>query len=341
MPLVTWFSQPQPPPPENPKNFSFYYMYETGTKQFCRIRLELDRNIPDAPTDNQTIISYDPNRVVGFAENGLPSPSENGKWSVNRELQLCYEGKPLEGPPPKSGVGIYDAQYAGVRSVTGFHVGNPVTTDPKLPPGIAAKHLALLAQEAMLDRTELTLTAGTATPQELAKAIQDRVVTILEVKNFDQVNDDLIKAKLIDQAEQMSLGVGTSARKDVTDALKAVQTLSSEINEQLTSGTTPNAEFETAFSEMRLAVGNAAIASTSGGGNVKEALNQITKAQQALETALKNVGTGESAVTQLTDAEESLSQAAVGARNWQSAETGYEPLTTADSVDRYMSTLSA
>jgi hypothetical protein len=343
MPLYSWFTQPGSSVPLEKNRFSSYYLYDTGTKKFCRIRLALGRDNPESSTENTTNIGYHSDHAVGFSasSNRLYSPGSGGSWSVNDKFELCYFDKPLQGPPPPSGYRTYNATVVpGSTKPSDFHRGSVVTADPKLPPDIKPKYLALLANDAIVNKTEyLKLTDGGASDVELAKAIQGQVVSVLKVKSFDEVTDQLILNKLTEQIKSICGDATTSARGNLDKALEEVRSANTLISEQLQSGTVPNKQLETACGDLQLALTGAETASSAG--NVQDALAQVSKAQQAVRTALTSLGDGqESMATPLGKASLSLSQAEQGARGWQAVETEYKPLAEAGTVDDYMKVLS-
>ena len=81
---------------------------------------------------------------------------------------------------PKAGSRVYDASNPD----SFVHIGNPVTDTPALPPGIEPKHLALLANKAMITRTRIVLTARDATPEALVRSLQEQVCAE-EIKSED------------------------------------------------------------------------------------------------------------------------------------------------------------
>jgi hypothetical protein len=345
MPLVSWFTQPQPPPPTDPKNFSSYYMYDTDTKKFCRIRLELGRDGSNSHTNTETNVAYKPNRAVGFSADRLPSAGKGGKWTVNDSFELSCNGKSLQGPPPNANDRIYDATVvtspSGAKTLTGFHSGNPVTKDPKLPPGIQEDHLTLLAQDAIITGNPFrTLTGNNATEDQLAKAIQDQVVRVLGKQNFSEVNDDLIKAKLLEQAKSIAGNASSDSVAVTKKALAEAKDAESVITEQITEGeTVPNEKLETAVSDLGEAITNAQDAIS--GDDVEKALVQIEIAQQTVTTAIQE-GSGvqnDVVTSQLDSAEQSLNQAREQATNVQEVQDQYKNLTGAENIDDYMSSL--
>lgn len=347
MPLVSWFTQPQSSAPSEKGRFSSYYLYDTETNKFCRIRLALGRNNSKSSTDNETNIGYHPDRAVGFAPSSdrLPSPGKGVNWSVNDKFELCYNDKPLQGPPPPPGYRTYDGTVAisgsGAKTLSDFHPGSVVTADPKLPPGIEPKYLALLANNAIASETEyVKLTASNATDVQLANAIRDQVVSVLKVNDFGAVTDQLILNKLTEQVKSICGDATIPARGGLNEALDEAANANALISKQIQSGTVPNEQLEAACGELQSALTSADSASRAG--NVQELLAQINKAQQAVRTALSTIGDGQQqdTVTQLGNASQSLSQAEQGARDWQTVETEYKPLTEASTVDDYMKVLS-
>jgi hypothetical protein len=153
--IISWFTQPKKP-------FSSYYQYDTVTRHFSRTRLELDRSSKSGHS-NDTFVSYSKQRAVGFTNKRCPYDSEKPgqHWSVENGT-LCYNGKPLPSASPRSGYRVYDTS----NPQNSVHKGNAVTDTPKLPDGIGAKHLALLANDTMINKPADDITLTPATPSQ-------------------------------------------------------------------------------------------------------------------------------------------------------------------------------
>lgn len=321
--IISWFTQP-------PSSFSSYYQYDTVTQQFSRIRLELGRSSPSGST-NDTLVSYKPQRSVGFADQRLSTSDPGQHWSVNEDGALCYDEVALPGTP-RDGVRVYDSSDPS----SFVHRGNPVTESPTLPAGIEAKHLALLANRALATGSGIKLTGRDATPEQLADAIKGEVCDILGVREFAAVNDDLILSELTSQVKVIQGEITDEYASSLDKALTSAKDASHLIAEQIEEGIlTPTEAFETAFGSLQSALAKAQTA--SGQDDVQQALTEIGKAQNELDTAVKNIDTvkNEATAKQLELARESLSEAQQHATGWQEIEEEYEPLAEAETIEDY------
>jgi hypothetical protein len=318
--IMSWFTQPQ-------TSFASYYQYDTVTRGFCRIRLELNRSDKDA-----TFCDYTPGQTVGFSTKVYSVVDPSKHWSVNDKGQLCYDGAPLEASKPTPGFKVYDTP----DPVTFVHNGNAVTLKPLLPADIEPKHLALLANEALATGKSFDITPYNASPLELSDAIKERVCSLLDVDNWGDVNDELILSKLTSQAKSMRSQVVDDSASSLDRALGAANDASALINAQIRAGVfTPNTQFEDAFGALKAAVASAQVA--SGNSDVQTALTEITKAQQAVNTALDSIDTDENTATatQLNNAKDSLTRATQNGTKWQEAIDEYRSLSDADSISAY------
>jgi hypothetical protein len=331
--IISWFTQP-------PKSFSSYCQYDTVTQELSRVRLELGRNSSSGRT-NDTMAIYNSKRVFGFSKSRLAFDSKNPgeHWSVE-DGELCYDGKPLRDGRPEVGDWVYDTSdpYSFV------HFGNPVTAKPVLPADIKPEHLALLANDALIKEDYIRLTGGGASGTQLSDAIKGEVCRILDVpvEDFADITNGAILTKLTSQAQSISDAV-SSGRSNLEQALTAAKKANAVINEQISEGRlTPTSEFEEAFGSLQSALTNAQTA-TKNEADVRQALIEIGNAQQALETAIKNIDATENEIVakQLELASDSLNETENHVNEWQSVEEEYESLTEAQTVEEYMDSLSS
>lgn len=130
MPIQTWFTNPS-------GGFSSFYMYDTDTKNFVRIRLELNREPTSDGVDNgYTKIVKRSNRVVAFSTKYDRHPFLRGD-------EIYVSGSPVPyAYPPNVGMYVYDCSVGSGRSP---HLGNPVILTPILPAGIDSELLSTIA----------------------------------------------------------------------------------------------------------------------------------------------------------------------------------------------------
>jgi hypothetical protein len=328
--IIFWFTQPK-------NSFASYFQYDTVTQQFSRIRLELGR-ISNSGRITDTFVSCNSQRTVGFSKDRHPFDRESPgyHWTV-KDGALCYDGKPLPGGRPSIGDRVYDT--SDPKSFV--HAGNLVTDTPKLPPDIEPRHLALLANDALVSKTKTTLTPGDASEGELVNAIKGQVCRILGVKDVASITDEMILDKLTSQAGSIRRKAVSESVSSMEKALTAAKDASALVSEQIQEGLlTPIQEFEDAFGSLQSALTSAETASSDA--DVQQSLTEIGKAQQAVNTAIEDVDAAknEAAARQLDSARELLSQAERHATDWQAVETEYKPLAEASTVEDYMDTMS-
>lgn len=321
--IISWFTQP-------PGKFASYYQYDTATLEFSRTRLELGRS--SSTRTNDTFVSYNPERTVGFASAQYPTSNPDEHWSVNGDGKLCYDGTALPSAKPSAGDRVYDTS----DPASFVHRGNPVTETPVLPEGIEPKHLALLANDAMLNQRTIQLTAGNAKASELVGAIKGEVCRVLEVTDFASITDSMLLAKLTSQIKSQSALVAEDSVRSLNGALAEAKKASALIDEQIIEGIiTPDEAFTKACVSLQEAINKAQTAKTDA--NVKQALTEIGKAQDAVNKAIKTIDTVkfENVSKQLDIAKESLRQAQSHAEEWQEVEVDYEKLAEASSIEDY------
>ncbi|SUX27757.1 RHS repeat-associated core domain [Cedecea davisae] len=128
--IAMWYTHP-------PKNkFDSFYLANTETGEFSRIRLELNRT--DSTHNPYPLISTAKKRYYGFSRYSL---NPNGKWSISNE-QLAYNNVTLS-KSPREGYYVYDT--SGINN--GVHFGNKIISSEAaaLPTGITQEQLKTLA----------------------------------------------------------------------------------------------------------------------------------------------------------------------------------------------------
>jgi hypothetical protein len=329
--IISWFSQPE-------GSLSSYYQYDTVTTNFTRIRMELGRASSNGSTDD-TFIGFKTERYVGFSDQTYSTRKSNlGHWSVNEDNELCYDDVPLAGGHPAPGARIYDC-----TSPSSFvHRGNPVADGaPTLPDGIAAKHLALLANETFGGSSDTTtkLTGSDATDAELSTALKKAVCDVLEVDDFATITDEQILAKLTSQAAEIRVRAVAAKETSLSEALTEAGKATDLMSEELTDGDiTPNTELTTAFGSLQDAIAKAQAAETSG---VHAALVEVSKAQEAVVAAIKTIDVThrEAVETSFSAADDALAVVHLQEFEMQTAEKAYEKLTEAADVGDYQKEL--
>lgn len=321
--IIAWFTQPE-------NSFASYYQFDLKTRKFSRIRLELGRTdkLPDT-----CVLSME-SRAVGFSDSANIRTRYVNKWSVNEEGRLCYEGKALPTTPLEKFT-TFDGDPATVGTVQ-IHRGNPITKTPELPGNIQAKHLALIANDAMLSGETSNLTGPNVEEAELVEILQQRVCEITGAASFEEVTDEIILGKLTEQAGLISAAASETAVDSLDQALATAADENRIINEQIENGLfTPTEAFENAFKGLGDAIINAQGA--TGNNNLNDALDNLALAQKSLETALTQVdaASAELVRNQLEATGQALETAQTSAAQWEEINEIYRPLETAESVAAY------
>jgi hypothetical protein len=191
MGIVTWYTDPSEGTFKNGSGkFSSYYQYETVTRRFVRIRLDIERKSlagSNAKDAGGTEIIYREKRYVGFSSK-KDLPTKNN-WTTSESGKLCYNGDELsinDNSQPSKNLYVYDT--SDVRNPT--HKGNKVTLKANLPEGITENHLRLLANHAMITGKSVKLTLANAEVDELIKSIFDNVQAIVDKKEPLSITSD-------------------------------------------------------------------------------------------------------------------------------------------------------
>lgn len=321
--IIAWFTQPE-------KSFSSYYQYDLNTRKFTRIRLELGRT--DASPDT-CVLSME-SRAVGFSDSEDIRTSYVSKWSVNEKGSLCYKGKALPATPLEDFT-TFDGDPATIGTEQ-IHRGNPVTKTPELPGNIQAKHLELIANDAMLSGKSSRLTGPNVEEVKLVEILQQRVCKIAGVASFDDLTDEIILGKLTEQVGLISSEASQPAVNSLDQALSKAEDENRIINEQIENGQfTPNETFENAFSNLQQSIQEAQGA--TGRSSPEDALKSLTSAETSIETALTQVDAASEKLVsnQLEATGQALEVALTSASSWAEINEIYEPLETAESVAEY------
>lgn len=165
-----WFTAPKS------KGFSSYYVFNTVTKEFCRIRMELNRP-PHGYDDGSTRVFYRPYRVIGFSARKDLDTRNLWLWHVQKTgagERLLYQGNVLlDSEPSEREKYVYDSS----NIMLSMHYGSPAIHSDKaiLPPGINLLHLQKLAHTAFKRKKDIYLTSRYATPDQLASKILSEI----------------------------------------------------------------------------------------------------------------------------------------------------------------------
>jgi hypothetical protein len=325
--MKAWFTQPD-------NSFSSYYQYDPGTGQFVRIRLELGRNVSTDGT-NDTVIQYESDRAVGFSEEELEYSDDNpGEyWSVNEQGEICYDGTPLISEP-QPGYLVYDTSDPD----SFIHQGSPVTAEaPELPGDIRPKHLELLANDTMISQPDdiIHLTGPNVSETELAAKIQGEVCRITGVKDFIDVNDEVIEATLKGQvtelSENASLGFGSATDAELKAAEDSVGQISNELEEGVFA---PTRAVEKAFGSLEDSLSRAL---ASDNNNVQQKQTEIAAAERALDAVIEETSTttNEAVARALGNTSEALGEASQQTAKLEAAEQQYDSLENTSDLEGY------
>lgn len=312
--------------------YSSYYQYDTVSRKFVRIRLELGRGGSDG---GDTGSFYRENRYVGFTTDNDLSTDIN-RWSVD-DGQLRYELEKDEylhlPTEPKTGATTYDTSFGNVKSI---HRGNPVTSDPHFPEGIQNKHLGVLANEAILEGKGIVLTSSAVSGAELSAVLKGQVARVVG-KPFDEITNEDLLATLQKQVAQIKQNEINPSKENINSSLEEADTLIDSIKEQITDeGMVPTEEFSKSYSKFIEKYMDANDAVKSGIA-VKAAMqefqaakNQLMKESETLEADYYN-----RLEVQLNDTNAAVDAAVSDAETWESINMEYESLERATSIEEY------
>jgi hypothetical protein len=323
--IISWFTKPE-------KSFDSYYQYDTVTKNFVRIRLELGRNDGD-----DSVIIFEPKNYVGFSRSDYPTKGADlNRWSVNAAEELCYNGVALRGGRPSDKDYVYDTD----NPTEWMHPGNPVTYRPYLPHDIQAKHLALIANDAFErgQRGDDVLTRSNVDKEVLDRVLQERVCRILDVPVADlrTIPSDVILNKLINQTQAISGRATRPAATNFENALGDAGRATGLVIEQLTNGTlTPNEQLESAFGGLGSAIYTAQQAKFTAG--MGQSLLEMDNARQAVADVIRTLSgvQGDAIAREFSNAEAAFTEVRQQVTEFREVQLSYQDLVRAATVEDY------
>ena len=285
-------------------------------------------------------------RFVGFEHRKLASASDTGNWNINDHGELCYDGNPLE-TQPTPGLNMYDTTPRADGGIRSVHLGNPVIDSraAKLPAGIEAKHLMLLANEAQIRGQDIDFTdsagkvEGGPTPVSkeagLSDAMKAQVADLFPGKTFAEISDVDILMKLHEQAGELGHDVNDHW-EDVRDSsLDDVRGLEARIQDEIEDGSlVPSTELTSAVQGVSEATTEMSTTTLSGGEQGVERAQALHSAVEHLSDVAQSAqgaGLGDAAAA-ASQASESLS--ADAARYATAADT-YSAMSDATSLEAY------
>ncbi len=325
--IISWFTDPAKGNfgiPGNEEKFSSYYQYDTTSKEFTRVRLELGRT--SGSGDTQAM--FKETRYVGFSTEKIRTSSD---WTVEAG-QLKYKGVALE-TVPTEGDYVYDLTNPTSKP----HFGNPVTSEANLPEGIEVKHLNLIANDAMVSKSSVVFTTKAASGAELAEVLKGEVAMIVG-KPFASITDADILTTLKAQVTELKSRLISEPKTSIEESLSAVEETLSEINNKIMEGDfVPTQECETAYSDLQKSAAGAKAATSSG--DVKTAISEIANAQESLVTVVNTIEEAqhEAIRSSLEASSTSLEEASNASLQWDAIQAEYTQLETASSVEEYES----
>jgi hypothetical protein len=172
MPLKTWVTQP-------PRPFDSFYYYDTDSRYFVRIRLELGRTGPNP----EPCVLAKRNRFIGFVDETKGFDfHEYDRWTVDKNEKIVYRidefNSRVLNNQPSTGKKVIDFSLGiGNTHPTFVHHGNAVADPPfRLPENSKGKPvtegmLNIIAQHMLGRDTTIPLGLSNSTPVQLADAI--------------------------------------------------------------------------------------------------------------------------------------------------------------------------
>lgn len=321
----------------NQGKFSSYYQYDTVTKEFVRVRLELGRAPSSSGGDSgKTFVNYKETRTVGFSDQ-VYSTSDLSRWSVDAQNRLCFDNHPLSENPSKN-ARTYDC--SDVESFV--HRGNQVTENPNFPEGIATKHLSLLANNAIINKTSANLTTSSATAQELSLSLKNQVAEVVG-KPFAEIRDEDILSTLKQQVTVLKNQAVKSHENTIEDAIEEVDALVNDIKEKIELGEfTPNAEVESAFQQFSSDISKSKLAIVNGERvELTNSFDALKLSQTALNEAINKLEIEQKELFSdaLETSSTAIDQAYDASVSWNEIQTEYEALEDVNSVEEYEETM--
>jgi hypothetical protein len=327
--IISWYTDPSQGTfkVNDPKEgrFSSYYQYDTVSRKFVRIRLELGRKASGGDTGaTQVILKKE--RAVGFSQECLIN-TDKVRIDGNG---IRVNGKLLSQTPNK-GDYVIDMSPDSPRP----HLGNPVIKAPNWPAGIETKHLSVLANQAVINGKGYGLTNSTKTREDLSKAIEKSVSKIFD-KPFDQITDVDLLTKLKAQVTTIREQSTQTSEETVNSSLNDVNELIEQINAAIGDGTfTPNATVENAFDSLKEAVAN--VNNALDTPTRTAAIDDLEAAHDALVTAFEQDAAQQLDTYQenLENASRAIDTARQASQRIDAIHTEYESAEQAETIDEY------
>ena len=332
--LITWYTDPSKGSfSEGSTKFSSFYQYDTVSKKFVRIRLELGRTGSDG---GKTFSSYKETRYVGFSNDPSIRTSQKTKWSVNDQGELVFDGTPLS-QEPKPGYGVFDTSSSVFESSTFIHRGNKISAEANFPEGIEPRYLSLVANDTMINGGKIDFTNSTATAEELSEAIKSRVKTILDVEDLSTVSDETFLDKLKSQIQEIKSSTLQPSQNALEDSIDQTSRLFDQLNSEIVDkGIVPTEEFESAVQNLREKIQNASEAITSKEG-IKDAITELQSAQENLKTKAQELSDNkyEEIESTISSSKEAIDSAATESQRWESINSEYNEVESSSSIEQY------
>lgn len=334
--IITWNTDPSKGQfkPGSGK-FSSYYQYDTVTRKFVRVRLELGRNPSSSGGDSGgTGAFFSEKRYVGFSNERLDTTSN--KWSIV-DGELYFDGTKLA-TEPASGLRTYDTSRTDFSTGSrALHTGNLVTDTPHYPDGIRASHLSLIANDAILNQESLRgITTSKASPATLSDALKAKVSAIVD-KPFIEITDADLLTCLKTQVAQIKAELVTPSKESLDSSLDTVDKLITDIKIEITDkGLVPNEKFEAAFKDLA-AKAEAAKTAAEDGKGIVDAIKEVSTAKAALNEAVTEIDAihQESLREQMEASQEAIETAQTDSETWEGIDAEYESPEEATTLDEY------
>lgn len=334
--IITWYTDPSKGAfTEAGGKYSSYYQYDTTTKKFARIRLELGRGVSASGDTGKTGAFFKERRYVGFGDKAKVKTSQKEKWSVNEDGDLCFDGTPLQ-KTPEDNLRTFDTSSTVFNEDTFIHRGNAVTSDAHFPEGIDVKHLSLIANDTIINQKSIKLTESSASGKELSDALKERVSKIID-KPFADITDDDLLAKLKEQVSTIKEESIKSTKESLNDSLSEVDTLLEDIQSQITdNGLVPDEKFESAFKALGEQVSAAKTAASTGEG-IQDAISKLSEAKTTLNEAAKDLSAKhfEALEEQMTNSDAAIKTALSDSQQWEEISAEYSEAESATSIEDY------
>ncbi|MCK8521150.1 hypothetical protein M0D21_06210 [Aquimarina sp. D1M17] len=336
--IITWFTDPSKGSfTEGSTKFSSYYQFDTETKKFTRIRLELGRKASSSGGDDgRTGAFFKEERYVGFSNDPKVRSSQPTKWSVNDKGELCFDGDPLQTKPAKD-LRTYDTSSTVFNEDTFIHKGNAITDSPNLPEGIETKHLSLIANDTTLEGESIKLTSRDVSSTDLSDALKNKVCEILDVDDFDSITDDDILEKLKSQIKEIKEKSIEPSKESIDSSLEDIDKLMSDIKEKIeTDGIAPTEDFEKAYADLQEKVKAAKTATESGKG-VKDAIKELETSRASLKESVSTLSADHQAGIDslITDSNAAVETAQSASEEWERIASEYQSAEEATSIEKY------